>query len=129
MSIVICFRWRAFIFYAYCEELSFYPLKSQQMPRPKEQDLSKAPLCSPKSMYRIAHKVLLAIPMDLLVEAKLRIVRYCVPESEGNGRYQVKAFSKQYPRRDIFNVHISVRGFLCFDCACQVLPDELYQVS
>ncbi|KAM5532554.1 hypothetical protein V8D89_013760 [Ganoderma adspersum] len=48
--------WKSFIFYAYYEELNFSPLKSQQPPRPKEQDPYEAPLCSPKSMYRIAHK-------------------------------------------------------------------------
>ncbi|PIL34171.1 hypothetical protein GSI_03882 [Ganoderma sinense ZZ0214-1] len=49
--------WKSFIFYAYYEEVNFSPLKSQQMPRPKDQDPYHAPLCSPKSMYRIAHKV------------------------------------------------------------------------
>ncbi|KAI1796416.1 hypothetical protein LXA43DRAFT_1079581 [Ganoderma leucocontextum] len=48
--------WKAFILYAYYDDLNFSPLKYQQKPRSKEQDPYKAPLCSPKSMYRIAHK-------------------------------------------------------------------------
>ncbi|RPD63868.1 hypothetical protein L227DRAFT_608404 [Lentinus tigrinus ALCF2SS1-6] len=48
--------WKAFAFYAYFGEVAFAPLRSQHQPRPQVQDPYKAPLCSPKSMYRVAEK-------------------------------------------------------------------------
>ncbi|CDO69305.1 hypothetical protein BN946_scf184976.g24 [Trametes cinnabarina] len=49
--------WAAFLFYAYFDKLSFAPLRSceraAQHSAPKPYD---APLCSPKSMYRLAEK-------------------------------------------------------------------------
>ncbi|KAH9942342.1 uncharacterized protein BXZ73DRAFT_87955 [Epithele typhae] len=47
---------KAFIFWAYYEELNFAPLKSQQKMLPTEQNAYNAPFCSPKSMYRLAHR-------------------------------------------------------------------------
>ena len=49
--------WKAFIYWAYFEEFQFAPLKSEQKQRQKDQMPGAAPVCSPKSMYRIAHKV------------------------------------------------------------------------
>ncbi|TBU29591.1 hypothetical protein BD311DRAFT_756443 [Dichomitus squalens] len=48
--------WKAFIFFAYFGELNFAPLKSQPGSRRMKPASHAAPLCSPKSMYRIAHK-------------------------------------------------------------------------
>ncbi|KAH9942345.1 uncharacterized protein BXZ73DRAFT_87961 [Epithele typhae] len=47
---------KAFIFWAYYEEINFAPLKSQQKMLPTEQNAYNAPFCSPKSMYRLAHR-------------------------------------------------------------------------
>ncbi|KAI0745441.1 hypothetical protein C8Q76DRAFT_703670 [Earliella scabrosa] len=48
--------WKAFIFYSYFEELNFAPLKSEHKTRQRDEDPGNAPLCSPKSMYRLADK-------------------------------------------------------------------------
>ncbi|KAI0743835.1 hypothetical protein C8Q80DRAFT_1183395 [Daedaleopsis nitida] len=48
--------WKAFIFYAYFEEIEFAPLKSEQKTRPKDREIYETPICSPKSMYRLAEK-------------------------------------------------------------------------
>ncbi|TBU64518.1 hypothetical protein BD310DRAFT_806323 [Dichomitus squalens] len=48
--------WKGFIFFAYFGELNFAPLKSQPGSLRMEPASHAAPLCSPKSMYRIAHK-------------------------------------------------------------------------
>ncbi|KAI0645432.1 hypothetical protein C8Q79DRAFT_911621 [Trametes meyenii] len=50
--------WKAFIFYAYLgeTELSFAPLQSEQKPCPPQPGPDSAPICSPKSMYRLAEK-------------------------------------------------------------------------
>ena len=50
-------RLRALIFYLYTGEVAFAPLKSQGVDRPNELAIAQVPLCSPKSMYRIADKV------------------------------------------------------------------------
>ncbi|KAH9919572.1 hypothetical protein B0H21DRAFT_768098 [Amylocystis lapponica] len=53
--------WQAFIFYAYFGKVEFAPLRSQDGTIRKEKGswqtgLYQAPLCSPKSMYRLADK-------------------------------------------------------------------------
>ncbi|EMD33598.1 hypothetical protein CERSUDRAFT_98161 [Gelatoporia subvermispora B] len=48
--------WQALIFYIYFGEVKFAPLKSQGVTTPEPQDAWSAPLCSPKSMYRLADK-------------------------------------------------------------------------
>ncbi|OJT09292.1 hypothetical protein TRAPUB_14289 [Trametes pubescens] len=51
--------WRAVVFYAYTHRVVFAPLRSQGFPfKPAdEDDPSQLPICSPKSMYRLAMKV------------------------------------------------------------------------
>ncbi|TBU29595.1 hypothetical protein BD311DRAFT_692770 [Dichomitus squalens] len=48
--------WKAFIFYTYFGELNFAPLASQLQKQAMKAESDTAPLCSPKSMYRVAHK-------------------------------------------------------------------------
>ncbi|KAI0675034.1 hypothetical protein C8Q78DRAFT_964978 [Trametes maxima] len=50
--------WKAFLLYAYLgeTELVFAPLRSEQKPRPPQLGQDRTPLCSPKSMYRLAEK-------------------------------------------------------------------------
>ncbi|KAF9227285.1 hypothetical protein BS17DRAFT_764562 [Gyrodon lividus] len=48
--------WRAFVYYCYTGQITFYPLRSQ-MPRNRSPQVAGGPpLCSPKSMYRLADK-------------------------------------------------------------------------
>ncbi len=51
-------RWQAFIFYAYFEKVSFAPQRSQGLAAASAQPISRynPPLCSPKSMCRLADK-------------------------------------------------------------------------
>ncbi|KAI1796421.1 hypothetical protein LXA43DRAFT_879627 [Ganoderma leucocontextum] len=58
--------WRAFLFYAYFDELSFAALKSLKgsTARTDTNDPYGAPPCSPKSMYRLAEKAH-PIPYDI----------------------------------------------------------------
>ncbi|KAF7790011.1 hypothetical protein EIP86_000959 [Pleurotus ostreatoroseus] len=54
-----CLQAVTVIFYLYTEEVAFAPLKSQNVQSTQSSDpssLYEAPLCSPKSMYRIADK-------------------------------------------------------------------------
>ncbi|KAI0356218.1 hypothetical protein OH77DRAFT_1423821 [Trametes cingulata] len=51
--------WRAFVFYAYTRRIAFAPLRSQGLPFAPSDDVSdgsQLPICSPKSMYRLAVK-------------------------------------------------------------------------
>ncbi|KAH9941015.1 hypothetical protein B0H21DRAFT_753592, partial [Amylocystis lapponica] len=54
--------WQAFVFYTYFEKVAFAPLRSQTdtpglvVNKQGWPDLYEAPLCSPKSMYRLAEK-------------------------------------------------------------------------
>ncbi|EMD33601.1 hypothetical protein CERSUDRAFT_98164 [Gelatoporia subvermispora B] len=48
--------WQALIFYIYFGEVRFAPLKSQNARVVETLDAWSAPLCSPKSMYRLADK-------------------------------------------------------------------------
>ncbi|EIW63017.1 uncharacterized protein TRAVEDRAFT_141629 [Trametes versicolor FP-101664 SS1] len=50
--------WRAVVFYAYTYRVAFAPLRSQGLPfkLADEDDPSQLPICSPKSMYRLAMK-------------------------------------------------------------------------
>ena len=57
--------WNAFIFWAYFGECNFAPLKSQSKSRILEAKPGEAPPCSPKSMYRVAHKVITSMPFHV----------------------------------------------------------------
>ncbi|RPD78281.1 hypothetical protein L226DRAFT_567942 [Lentinus tigrinus ALCF2SS1-7] len=48
--------WKAFIFYAYFDQIAFAPLKSQEQLAPERAAPFDPPPCSPKSMYRLAEK-------------------------------------------------------------------------
>ena len=49
---------QALVFYLYTDEVTFAPLRSQNKDRSNETGPAYgAPLCSPKSMYRVADKV------------------------------------------------------------------------
>ncbi len=58
-SLIICSHhsFRALIIYAYLGEVEFAPLKSENKAHSSQVDPYKPPLCSPKSMYRLAEKV------------------------------------------------------------------------
>lgn len=50
--------WRSFIFYAYTGRVAFAPLRSQGFVYHDDgKDAAQLPICSPKSMYRLAAKV------------------------------------------------------------------------
>lgn len=53
-------RWRAVVFWAYTGRIAFAPLRSQGLPfapMDLDDDPSQLPICSPKSVYRLAIKV------------------------------------------------------------------------
>ncbi|KAI0365612.1 hypothetical protein BV20DRAFT_972855 [Pilatotrama ljubarskyi] len=61
MSVDTAYRtaWRAFVFYAYTRRVAFASLRSQGLafaPTDDADDGSQLPICSPKSMYRLAVK-------------------------------------------------------------------------
>ncbi|EKM56960.1 uncharacterized protein PHACADRAFT_160515 [Phanerochaete carnosa HHB-10118-sp] len=56
--------WKAFIFYLYTGDIAFAPLKSEVRTKPNSSDVARRenftpspPLCSPKSMYRLADEL------------------------------------------------------------------------
>ncbi|KAH9942346.1 uncharacterized protein BXZ73DRAFT_97759 [Epithele typhae] len=59
---------KAFLFWAYMDVINFAPLKSQQRLRVLETK-SGIPLCSPKSMYRLAHEYNIEVLKTKTVEA------------------------------------------------------------
>ncbi|KAG1873055.1 hypothetical protein DFJ58DRAFT_760908, partial [Suillus subalutaceus] len=49
--------WQVLLYYLYTDEITFAPLRSQASPTTKNSSLNEPPLCSPKSMYRLACKI------------------------------------------------------------------------
>ncbi|KAG1794219.1 uncharacterized protein HD556DRAFT_1443167 [Suillus plorans] len=49
--------WLALLYYMYTNEIAFAPLRSQGSSTARYCSLNEAPLCSPKSMYRLACKI------------------------------------------------------------------------
>ncbi|KAG1888326.1 hypothetical protein F4604DRAFT_1674688 [Suillus subluteus] len=49
--------WQVLLYYLYTDEIIFAPLRSQASPTTRNPSLNEPPLCSPKSMYRLACKV------------------------------------------------------------------------
>ena len=114
-------RWKAFIFYSYFEELNFAPLKSEHKTRQRDEDPGNAPLCSPKSMYRLADKVRLTrtVPVCFLLRStRAYLVRHCAAERQGCSRHQSEAVTTQHPRGDLLILYLSVRigyALVCTD--------------
>ncbi|KAG2035563.1 hypothetical protein BDR03DRAFT_1012422 [Suillus americanus] len=49
--------WQVLLYYLYTDEIIFAPLRSQASPTTENSKLHEPPLCSPKSMYRLACKI------------------------------------------------------------------------
>ena len=107
----LAISWKAFAFYAYFGEVAFAPLRSEHKPRPQVRESYKAPLCSPKSMYRVAEKVVVCSSRYIfLVSALYLSVRRRTAQERSTSQYQVQSITAQHLRGALLNLYIHVRS-------------------
>ena len=108
---IALYSWQALLLYLYNDHLEFTNLRSEGRAPSAAAVGIASPQCSPKSMYRVAEKVVVCSSRYIfLVSALYLSVRRRTAQERSTSQYQVQSITAQHLRGALLNLYIHVRS-------------------